>query len=89
MTDDDLTADHDRYCYHCDLLWRVLVCPRCHRFTSLDQRVPTPRSGAPAPLLPVTSAREHAACPYCDRLMSYREKCEQGCCTDCANGVTR
>ena len=27
------------------------------------------------------------ACPYCDRIMSEREKAEQGACNDCAGGA--
>ena len=26
---------------------------------------------------------EHGSCPYCDRMMSIREREEQSCCNDC------
>lgn len=27
-------------------------------------------------------------CPYCQRVMTYREKDEQGCCNDCHDNAT-
>ena len=33
--------------------------------------------------------REPPACPYCDRIMTWREKDEQGACNDCYGGLVQ
>jgi NADH pyrophosphatase NudC (nudix superfamily) len=36
---------------------------------------------------PAAEVREPRFCPYCGRIMSYREAAEQGACNECNGGA--
>ncbi len=46
-----------------------------------------PDAWEPPVYVPPSPDHNGGPCPYCDRIMSIREKIAQGCCNDCYGGA--